>query len=126
MIDLHNHSARERLRTVKLENGLGLCLREDTQPAADSDGKDHQAQLVDQAGLDQRVHQRAAAGDEDRPAVSRLELGDGVGDIAFERGRVALYSSSPDSVVDATCLGIAFILSANSPFIFGHAFEKPS
>ena len=57
---------------------------EDAQPAADRHREDHQPQLVDEVVVEQRVHERAAAVDQDRPAVARPSARHAGDDVALQ------------------------------------------
>ena len=75
-----------------------------------------QAQLVDESGVEQRVDERAAAGDQDRPAVLLLEPRDRPSTTS-PASTVVLFHSGSVSVVETTTLGIVFILSANGALV---------
>src|SRR6266581_3127640 len=56
---------------------LGLPrLREEALAAPEDDREHHQAQLVDEVVLDQRLHELGAAVDHDVPVLLLLQLGD--------------------------------------------------
>ena len=55
---------------------------------------DHQQVLVDQRVGQQRADQGAAAHDDEVAARPRLQLDDGVGDVAVKEGRVRPWSGA--------------------------------
>src|SRR5829696_9354573 len=109
-----NYDARvERLRVHKFQKGGVESIPEETFPTSQDDGKNHDPVLVDEAILHQRVHEICAAEDQDvlpgfcfsldtcsaTPPSIRVEL---------------FHSRSSARVVETTCLGWPFIMSAYS------------
>ena len=71
----------ERLRGHELQRGPVGRVGVEARAAAEQHREDLQVQLVDEPFGQQVVHERAAAGDEDRTAVLVLQARDGAGHV---------------------------------------------
>src|SRR5262245_11244688 len=89
LVDLHLDAVRAdrpRLREVELETVDPV--REETLAAAEDRREDHQPQLVDEVVLEERVDERATAGNEDRALSLFFELLQPADDVAGDDTRV--------------------------------------
>ena len=111
----------ELRRLHQLQRPLVRRVREETHAAAEDEGRPS-AGTRRRARARERLHERAAAGDEDA-ALTRLEPRDAAG--TGPCSTVVLCQQGSRSVVETTYFGIAFILSAKSPSRFGQASAKP-
>jgi hypothetical protein len=90
--------------------GVAL-IAEQALPAAEHDREDHEAQLIHQVELHQRIDQIGAPEDEDVPAGPLLSRETSVA--MSPRMIVVLFHVASRRVVDATYFSRPFILSAN-------------
>jgi hypothetical protein len=93
---------------------LVASLAEEALTCPENERMGHQPQLVDQVVLHQRLHERAAAVDEDVPIHGLLQLRDLLDDVALQDDRVG-PSGGSSRVEDMTYLGTLRSLSAHSP-----------
>jgi hypothetical protein len=80
-----NDARTQRLRICEPQNFRIAFVLEEPFSAAYDDGKDHEPILVDQVVLHQRVHEIAAAEDQDVLAGLLLELGHFFGDVSLDQ-----------------------------------------
>src|SRR2546423_445856 len=82
LVDEDGDAVPDRLRVREPQALLVARVTEEAFAAPEDDREHHEAQLVDEVVLDQRLHELCAAVDHDVPILLLFQLGDRLRDIA--------------------------------------------